>query len=271
MYDHTFSLLFGPKDFDSMIIDENPTEDAYYYDPYPITIECSLNEEGDDIISNVTYDDKALEDERKVEILFKIINFQYGIDDLMKDDEDESYHNDPTFMLSSRKFPEDFTYTCMKCETEFISFSLPYTQTCKAIMCPECLSLFWANDDDATYRESQEIKEFRANIVKELERYDNVLLIPIPAKYEPHRKLISYLFEYSLYAPKSLEKNLTKGWGSENECYRAIEVLTIEQLRYFLIENTPDYRAKLLRDIRAVREIEKIKKYNNNPSENENQ
>jgi DNA-directed RNA polymerase subunit RPC12/RpoP len=242
-----------------MIIDENPTEDAYYYDPYPITIECSLDDEGDDIISNITYDDKALEDERKVEILFKIINFQYGIDDLMKDDEDESYNDVPTFMLSSHKYPEDYTYTCMKCETEFISFSLSYTQARKAIMCPECLSLFWVNHDDGTYRESQEIKEFRAYIAKELESYDNVFFMPIPAKYEPYRKLISYLFEHSLYAPKYLEKNLTKGWGSENECYRAIEELMIEQLRYFLLENTQDYRLKLLRDIHVVRELEKIK------------
>lgn len=256
----SLTLLFGPKDFDSMIIDENPTEDAYHYDPYPITIECSLDEEGDDVISNVIYDDEALEDERKVEILFKILNFQYGIDDLLKNNEDKSYNDVPTFMLSSRKYPEDYTYTCMKCETEFISFSLPYTETKKAIMCPECLSLFWINDDDATYRETQEIKEFRAYIAKKLERYDNKFTTPIPAKYEQYRKLIGYLFEYSLYAPKYLEKNLTKGWGAENECYRAIEELMIEQLRYFLLENTQDYRSRLLRDIRAVREIEKIKK-----------
>lgn len=251
----SFTLLFGPKDFDSMIIDETPTEDAYYYDPYPITIICRENEEGEYVIDDVTYESEALEDERKVQKLVDILNFHFGPDDLMKDDEDESYNDVPTFMLSSRKYPEDYTYTCMKCETEFISFAPRYTAEKRAIMCPKCTQLHWVNFEDQTYRISEEIIRFQKHLEDKVFRYISPLL-----ESNPQKKRLSYLIEHSLFAPESLDRYRKLECATEMECYRAIEELTIEQLRYFLIEQGGGYREKLLHDCRIVRELNTIKK-----------
>lgn len=67
-----FALLFGSKELNQQepLIDENPTEDAKFFDLHPITIECSLNEQGDEIISNVIYDD---------EVLIKLRSYQIDI------------------------------------------------------------------------------------------------------------------------------------------------------------------------------------------------
>lgn len=256
---HMFAILFGPKEFDSMIIDENPTEDAYYYDPHPLVIEYSMDEEGDVFISNVTYDDEALLDERKVEKLVEILNFNFTAEDLIKED-DDSFHDVPTFMLSSLSYPEDYTYTCIKCKSEFISFSPRYTETKKAIMCQECFQLHWMNHADATYSIPDEIEQFSRSLEAKIENFKTNLHFPIPEKYLPHQKRIAYLISQSLYASESLERYIAKGWSDEKACYRAIEELTIEQLRYFMLENDGGFRSKLLRDVRSVWEMEKIKK-----------
>lgn len=255
----SFTLLFGPKEFNSMIIDENPTEDAYHYDPHPLIIECSINDEGDPFIFNVTYDDEALQDERKVEKLVEILNFSFTAKYLTTEDND-SFHDVPTFMLSPLSYPEDYTYTCMKCKSEFISFSPRYTETKEAIMCPECFQLHWVNHEDATYRIPDEIKRFSCYVEKMIENVETDLHIFLPEKYLPHQKRITYLIDHSLYAPEPLERCVSKEWIDENDFYRTIEELTIEQLRYFVLENDQGFRAKLLRDVRSVREMDKIKK-----------
>ncbi|MDD5387342.1 MAG: hypothetical protein PHQ22_09130 [Sulfuricurvum sp.] len=260
----TFTLLFGPDEQDKpIILHETPSEDALFLDPHPIVISCNEDEEGELAISNVEYDQEAFEEKRKVEKLFEILNYSFDAEDLTNEDDPDTYLDVPTFMLQPRKYPDDYTYHCMKCKTEFISFSLRYTQYKYAIMCPECHTLHWVNFDDATYRIPDEITRFESYLKMELSRYDTLEMLPLPEKYIIHRKLLSYLIGHSLYSPEFIERYMAKGWSNENMCYRTIEALMIEQLCYFLIEQEGGWRERILRDLRIHREMNKIKKFIN--------
>jgi hypothetical protein len=81
----------------------------------------------------------------------------------------------------------------------------------------------------------------------------------LPDHYLAHRPLMSYLFERTLYDPEYMKRYFIRGWSSDESCYRTIEELMIEQLRYFMIEKEGGWRERILRDLRIHREMNKIK------------
>jgi ATP-dependent Clp protease ATP-binding subunit ClpX len=257
LFQQIFFLLFTPDDnSDPIVLNEPPSEDALLLDPHPIVITCTEDNMGEILITGVDYDLEALNDARKVDTLYEILNYHGTIDKLLKENDSQSYLDVPTFMKSDLKYPEDFTHHCGKCDSEFVSFSLRYADNKKAIMCPKCLQLYLIDFKSKTYQIPDEIKAFEKYFQYELDKYDSVLSFPIAYNDRQFHKPLSYLLEHSLYSTESIERIRRRGWGGNGAYYRTIEEFKIEQLRYFLIDKEGGWRKKLLGDIRMLRALQ---------------
>lgn len=258
MYDRTFSLLFSPDgQTEPIVLNEAPSEDALFFDPHPIVITCTEDDDGEMLITGVDYDLEALNDERKVDTLFGILNYYGTIDKLLKENASEPFSDVPTFMKIDLKYPEDYTHRCPNCDSEFVSFSLRYADGKKAIMCPKCLQLFQIDFRNKSYQITDEIKAFEKYFQNELEKYYRVLSLPIAYNDRHLHKLMSYFLEHTLHSHETLERIQRRGWESKGSYYRPVEELKIEQFRYFLIDQEGDgFRKRILDDIRMVRTLQ---------------
>jgi hypothetical protein len=254
---NTFTLLFTPDDnSDPIVLNEPPSEDALFLDPHPIVITCTEDNMGEILITGVDYDLETLNDERKVDTLYEILNYHGTMDKLLKENDSQSYSDVPTLMKSDLKYPEDFTHRCGKCDSEFVSFSLRYTDNKKAIMCPKCLQLYLIDFKSKTYQIIDEIKAFEKYLQNELEKCYSVLSFPIAYSDRQYHKLLSYLLEHSLHSHETIERIRRRGWRGNGAYYRTVEEFKIEQLRYFLIDKEGGWRKKLLSDIRMLRALQ---------------
>jgi ATP-dependent Clp protease ATP-binding subunit ClpX len=257
MDDRFFSFLFSPDGQEEpIVLNEVPSEDALFLDPHPIVITCKENEIGEILITGVDYDLEALNDERKVNTLFGILNYYGTIDKLLKDNDSQSYSDVPTFMKSDLKYPEDYTHRCPNCDSEFVSFSLRYADGKKAIMCPKCLQLYQIDFKNKTYQITDEIKVFDKYFYREFKEYNRLLPLPLTYNDRQYHKLLSYLLEHSLHSHETIERIRRRGWGGNGAYYRTVEEFKIEQLRYFLIDKEEGWRKKLLGDIRMLRALQ---------------
>lgn len=258
MYDRTFSLLFSPDGQEEpIVLNEYPSEDALFLDPYSIVITCTEDGIGEILITGVDYDLEALNDERKLDTLYGILNYYGTIDKLLKENASEPFSDVPTFMKSDLKYPEDYTHRCPKCDCEFVSFSLRYADGKKAIMCPKCLQLFQIDFRNKTYQIPDEIKAFEKYLQNELEKYYSVLSFPIAYNDRQYHKLLNYFLEHSLHSHETIEQIRRRGWDGNGKYYRTVEEFKTEQLRYFLIDQEGDgFRKRILDDIRMVKTLQ---------------
>lgn len=205
---NTFSLLFSPDGQEEpIVLNEAPSEDALFLDPHPIVITCTEDDDGEMLIIGVDYYLEALNDERKVDTLYGILNYYGTIDKLLKENTSQSFSDVPTFMKSDLKYPEDYTHRCPKCDSEFVSFSLRYADGKKAIMCPKCLQLFQIDFTNKSYQITDEIKAFDKYLQNELEKYYRILSLPIAYSDRHLHKLMSYFLEHSLHSHETIEED----------------------------------------------------------------